>query len=61
MKLFMLNFKGIINYFTCFTGYSSNQMLMVQTDEVIIDIDGASPMAPKETLIILDFVRKMFF
>ncbi|GIY69883.1 otoferlin [Caerostris darwini] len=38
--------------------YSSNQMLMVQTDEVIIDIDGASPMAPKETLIILDFGGK---
>ncbi|GFQ89065.1 otoferlin, partial [Trichonephila clavata] len=38
--------------------YSSNQMLMVQTDDVIIDIDGASPMAPKETLIILDFGGK---
>ncbi|GFQ97787.1 otoferlin [Trichonephila clavata] len=31
---------------------------MVQTDDVIIDIDGASPMAPKETLIILDFGGK---
>ncbi|KAG8190919.1 hypothetical protein JTE90_014400 [Oedothorax gibbosus] len=35
--------------------YSSNQMLMVQTDEVIIDIDGSSAVVPKETLIILDF------
>lgn len=40
----------------CFIGYSSNPMLTVQTDDVIIDIDGNSLVGPKETLIILDFV-----
>ena len=43
-------------------------MLTVQTDDVIIDIDGNTTVGPKETLIILDFVsiflyfyRRMFF
>ncbi|XP_035229609.1 otoferlin-like, partial [Stegodyphus dumicola] len=38
--------------------YSSNQMLTVQTDDVIIDIDGTNALGPKETLIILDFGGK---
>lgn len=58
-NLSISNFLCVISYFTYLIGYSSNQMLMVQTDDVIIDIDGASPMAPKETLIILDFVRNI--
>lgn len=33
-------------------------MLTVQTDDVIIDIDGNNSMGPKETLIILDYVSK---
>lgn len=44
----------------CFIGYSSNPMLTVQTEDVIIDIDGNPLVGPKETLIILDFVSIFF-
>lgn len=46
---------------TCFVGYSSNPMLTVQTEDVIIDIDGNALGGPKETLIILDFVSIFYF
>lgn len=36
-------------------------MLTVQTEDVIIDIDGNTLVGPKETLIILDFVSIFSF